>query len=293
MQISIIITTYNNANILDKCLYNISVQNFKKNFEVIVVDDGSQDHTSKILEKWQQQSKIFSLKTIYQENTKQGQARNKGVNLATGEIIIFIGSDILVQANFLEEHHHFHQKFPQEEALAVGQITWTPKLNQDRFRRWLISTGLMPKFKGYKNYQELDFWHFYTGNLSLKKSFFLKYQFNKDFVCYGWEDTMLGYELLSNNGRLFYLKKALVWHDHALNENIFFPNRMREIGKSAVIFTQKYPPVPVIPRGLKMFLFKFLSFNSIIFILSLLHKEWQWYALSKKFFLEGIFSLKK
>ncbi len=288
MKLSVVIPTYNDFEVLDKCLQHLNNQSFDEDFEVVVVDDGSTDKTQDVLNQWGKKKSKFKLKTIYQKNKKQGVARNRGVVESGGDTIIFIGSDILVQENWLNEHKKFHDRFGNDKAIGLGFMTWSPELANDRFRQWLESSGTMLSYKGLKNYEETDFWHFYTGNISMKKSFFEQYKFDEDFKAYGWEDIMLGYRMLKDGAKLYYIENAKAWHDHALTEKDLFPGRMREIGKSAVLFFEKFPDLNIIPKGIKLFLFKILSLDFVVCFLKVLKKEWGWYAKSKKYFLEGV-----
>lgn len=288
MRISVIIPSYNDAAVLQKCLERLSKQETTESFEVIVVDDGSTDNTQELLADWQSKKNIFELVSVFQENKKQGAARNAGIKRASGEIVIFIGADILVQKHWLEEHKKFHDFYKAEEAIGLGFMTWSPEFAYDRFRKWLEDSKIMLSYAGLINYQKTDFWHFYTGNISMKKSWFEKYWFDEDFTAYGWEDIMLGYQMLRDGGVLYFVENAKAWHHHELKESDLFPDRMREIGKSAVLFHQKFPEVPVIPTGKKLFIFQVISLTPVIFLLSLFKKEWAWYAKSKRYFLEGV-----
>ncbi len=87
---SIIIPTYNRAALLDRCLKSICLQTFK-NFEVIVIDDGSTDSTRAVCEKYQS---ILDLSYIYQENWGgPAKPRNVGIKNSKAEYIAFLDSD--------------------------------------------------------------------------------------------------------------------------------------------------------------------------------------------------------
>ncbi|MFA5947607.1 MAG: glycosyltransferase [Candidatus Gracilibacteria bacterium] len=288
MNISVIIPTYNNARSLSKCLECLNKQNFNERFEVIVVDDGSADNTLDVVSEFQNRDAIFDLKYFFQENKKQGAARNLGAKNASGDLLIFIGADILVTENWLAEHNKFHEKFPSENIIALGFMTFTPELIKDRFRKWLEDSGTILSFKGLKNYEQTDFWHFYTGNISMKKKYFLQYMFDEGFKAYGWEDIMLGYRMMSEGAFLYYLENAVAYHNHELAYQDFFPHRMIEIGKSACIFDKKFPNSNVIPSGIKYILLRILSLQIVVFVLGLFKKEWRWYVESKRYFLRGV-----
>lgn len=86
MLISIIIPTFNRIDFLKKAIASVQKQTYK-NYELIIVDDGSTDKTSEFLET------LCDIKIITQENTGVAAARNAGIKIASGEYIAFLDSD--------------------------------------------------------------------------------------------------------------------------------------------------------------------------------------------------------
>ena len=84
MLLSIIIPVYNRADLILKCLDSIPD---RTDTEIIVVDDGSTDNTWEVLQG------IDRIKAIHQENAGPGFARNRGLDEATGDYIMFVDSD--------------------------------------------------------------------------------------------------------------------------------------------------------------------------------------------------------
>lgn len=94
--VSIIIPTYNRAATISKAIDSALHQTYK-NFEIIVVDDGSKDDTSDILKKYD------TITRIYQQNGGQASARNAGLKQAKGSLISSLDSDDIWYPDFLEE----------------------------------------------------------------------------------------------------------------------------------------------------------------------------------------------
>ena len=86
--VSIIIPVYNAENTILRCLESIFLQTYE-NLEIIVVDDGSIDKTLQILKTISDKR----LKIISKDNGGVSTARNKGLDIASGEFIAFIDSD--------------------------------------------------------------------------------------------------------------------------------------------------------------------------------------------------------
>lgn len=98
IKFSFIIPTYNCADYIENCLNSIISQTYK-NHEIIVVDDCSTDNTMDILKRY---SNIKILSTP--KNSRQGAARNIGLDNCTGDYILFVDSDdLLYEDNVLEK----------------------------------------------------------------------------------------------------------------------------------------------------------------------------------------------
>lgn len=103
--VSVIIPSYNREKTIKKAIDSVLNQTWN-DLEVIVVDDGSTDNTSQVVS----QTKDNRLKYIYQKNAGACVARNRGISLASGEIIAFHDSDDLWRPEKLEIEMNALQK---------------------------------------------------------------------------------------------------------------------------------------------------------------------------------------
>jgi glycosyltransferase involved in cell wall biosynthesis len=94
---SIIIPTYNRAFILTETIKSIEIQTFK-NWEVLIVDDGSKDNTKEVITTISNREP--KVKYFYQINSERSAARNHGASLAKGQYLLFLDSD-----DFFKEDH--------------------------------------------------------------------------------------------------------------------------------------------------------------------------------------------
>lgn len=97
--VSIIVPIYNTEKFLKKCLFSIQNQTYK-DFEVIMVDDGSEDSSAKLAKEFEIEDKRFKL--ITQKNCGVSVARNNGLSIAIGDYILFIDSDDWIESQMLE-----------------------------------------------------------------------------------------------------------------------------------------------------------------------------------------------
>lgn len=83
--------TYNRWHTLHRVYYSLSSQTFK-DFEWLIVDDGSTDDTKNLVQNWQKKSK-FTIRYYYQPNLGKTAALNRGVKLALGKLFLILDSD--------------------------------------------------------------------------------------------------------------------------------------------------------------------------------------------------------
>lgn len=95
--ISIIVPVYNRADEIDEFLGSCSMQK-SKNFEVIIVDDGSTDNLKEIVEKYKPKLDIYY---FYEQNRGPGAARNMGMDKANGRWFVFIDSDCTISPDYI------------------------------------------------------------------------------------------------------------------------------------------------------------------------------------------------
>ncbi len=98
-QISIIVPVYKAEKFIHRCVDSILSQTFR-DFELILVDDGSPDNCGSICDKYA--AKESRVRVIHQENSGASAARNAGLDSATGDYIAFCDSDDLVSSKWLE-----------------------------------------------------------------------------------------------------------------------------------------------------------------------------------------------
>ncbi len=299
MKLSVIIPTHNRADTLKICLRKLMAQK-GVDFEVIVVDDGSADNTKDVVSDFQfsisnshtnHKSQITNLKYIRQDASHQGVARNRGVDSATGDVIVFIGDDIFAEPDFLEKHHDRHAEYPDENVAVLGYTTWDPSLNVNSYMKFLESSGwqfgyqflnpgMIGKAEPYK--------FFYTSNLSLKRSLLEKEKFNEDFNCYGWEDIELGYRLWKDHDmQIYYEPRAVAYHHHEIQPSDL-PTKMHAVGKSAVHFQRLQPEVRVIPQGLRRRALKLATNNATLPLIRLFGDQMYYKFQSWNEFLKGV-----
>lgn len=109
IKVSIIVPVYNSAEYIGRTLDSIINQDFN-GFEVIVIDDGSTDDSLEIINEKLSKSTV-SHEIIHQENAGVSSARNRGIDAASGEYLVFVDSDDYITGNHLSELYNGETDF--------------------------------------------------------------------------------------------------------------------------------------------------------------------------------------
>ncbi|MCU0541170.1 MAG: glycosyltransferase family 2 protein [Oscillatoriaceae cyanobacterium Prado104] len=234
MFFSVVIPTYNRKPILAKCLLALENQQFGnivRDYEVIVVDDGSTDGTLEWLAA--DAGRLTRVRSLCQSHQGPAAARNLGVEQAKGDTIIFIDSDLVVTECFLQAH---------AEALLQGY-----KQNDRVFTYGSVINTCNFDNPTSEHYKITDFSaaYFATGNVAIARHLLLEAGlFDTRFQLYGWEDLELGVRLKKLGLKLIKCPAAVGYHWHPPFNLDQIPGAIeREIqrGKMGILFYQKHP----------------------------------------------------
>ncbi len=91
--LSIIIPAYNAEKYVHRCLKSILACINIKDYEIILIDDGSTDNTLEVAERFINENKSEHIRVVHQKNSRQGAARNHGLKIAKGKYIMFVDVD--------------------------------------------------------------------------------------------------------------------------------------------------------------------------------------------------------
>ncbi|AMM40936.1 glycosyltransferase-like protein, family 2 [Candidatus Desulfofervidus auxilii] len=136
-KVSIIIPTYNRAQFLKEAIESVFNQTYQ-NYELIVVDDGSEDNTKQIIARYKD-------RLTYTDIPHQGvsKARNTGVNLAKGEFICFLDSDDLWLPKKLEFQMAFFDSHPDALICQTEEIWVRNGIRVNPKKHCLKPSGMM------------------------------------------------------------------------------------------------------------------------------------------------------
>jgi glycosyltransferase involved in cell wall biosynthesis len=194
---SIVIPTYNRANLIVKTIASLQHQNYD-HYEMIIVDDGSTDNTADVVQPFLG----YKIRYVKKENSERGASRNFGAKLAQGDYVNFFDSDDIALPNHLSEAARLIASHNRPEWFHLG-YAWVT----DEERVFKTVNG----FKGATlNGIMCSGNHLSCNGVFVRKDIILANPFNEDRDLSASED----YELwlrLSSRYPLFYSNEITSW----------------------------------------------------------------------------------
>ena len=226
VDLSVIIPSYRAPEQLCDAIRSLAQDDaFAGTTQIIVVDDGSPEYDATMFAglggRWL--LKLLHLET----NRGRASARNKGLQQADGDVVVFLDGDMTVLPGFLQAHAEFHQR--HTNAIAVGDIRFGPEIRVDAMTRYVHSRGVSRYGAG-----PVPFKCFVTGNSSAPRAALATAGgFDEFFVTYGGEDLELGYRLHLQGLGVHYLPQARSLH-HDVRSFAEMSDTMSVYGRDSV-----------------------------------------------------------
>jgi glycosyltransferase involved in cell wall biosynthesis len=257
IEVSIVVPTHDRRATLRAVIHALERQRDAPPCELIVVDDGSTDGTA----DWLARSS-FGLPTrvARQANRGPAAARNRGIDLATGHLVAFLGDDTIPDPGWLAAHARAHRE-PGGPRAVIGHTRWHERIRPTPFLRFINEQGFQFGWALIADGDDVPFNFFYGSNLSLPRELLASERFEERFPHAVWEDIELGYRLIRRHDlRLVYRPEASAAHDHRTTLGMCMA-RQERAGYSAVLFGRLHSelhgflqlgpdgPPPLPPRG--------------------------------------------
>ena len=134
MKITVFTPTYNRAYILGNLYHSLQRQTFK-DFEWLIVDDGSSDDTRELVDSWICGNNFFVIRYYKQENGGKCRAINRGLALAEGELFLVVDSDDYLTDSALEKIALWEGQLPRDQSYCgvAGNLGTGEKDTADGF----------------------------------------------------------------------------------------------------------------------------------------------------------------
>lgn len=200
--LSIIIPIYNSEKNLERCLSSLESQT-NKNFEVILIDDGSMDDSANICKQYCSDNSNF--KYFYQKNGGPGAARNTGLRNSTGEFISFVDSDDYISLKYVETI----LKNMKCDILFFSSIHQTIN-RKDKVHSYNNNTNAT--FLSILLEQD-EYWDFaYTWNKCFKKDIITSHNLCFDENIHHAEDELFTLEYINNTNQINTINDAIYFY---------------------------------------------------------------------------------
>lgn len=293
MKATVVIPTHNRKKILSHTLqyYAFQVHN-RESFELVVVDDGSDDDTSALFEQlmpvkhdcsrgllrnysgrietirrgWYEpksQKQLFlrsespNVRYVKIEKSGRSVARNIGILFSVYPLIIFADDDIFVEPEFVKKHIEAHTM--NDRCVVTGKVIHTKDLENPFSAHWKL--------------KDINTAFLSTGNASVMKRYlFQAGLFDENYTVYGWEDFDLGIHLKEIG--LKSIRRGIYGYHYEHQERFFDPKKVylkeKERGISAVYFYKNHPlkwvrRFTMVENRLFRSLFRFLGMKNWFF----------------------------
>ena len=235
MEISVVIPTYNNREVLEETLRMLRAQTFPAgDCEIIVVDDGSTDGTAEMVAALAAAGGP-ALRCVAQANRGRSAARNLGVQHARGRIVVFLDSDLWATPTLLAEHHRHYPDGVARRGVQGRTVTHA----ESRVTPFMRVKEMTPDLT-IRRRRDLSPFHVTTRNCSMLRRDVLEAGgFDETFSGYGWEDIELALRLHARGVRFEYEPRAL-GHHHHVEDLRGVREKLRQAGAGAVYFWRKY-----------------------------------------------------
>lgn len=221
MNLSIIIPNYNGEKLLRKNLPLIveAVKDYKRGkVEIIIPDDPSTDNSRQLIKEFIVKIKEENITGLTINNDKQNEAGfsknvNRGVSIATGDILILLNSDVYPHKDFLE---YLLKHFEDEQVFAVGCLDESIESGHKILRGRGVGSfkrGFLVHKAG-KIDQKSTLW-VSGGSGAFRKSIWDTLGgFDPLYDPFYWEDIDLSYRALKSGYKIAFESKSIVTHEH-------------------------------------------------------------------------------
>src|SRR4051812_11024393 len=164
-RISVVLATYKRAETLRETLRYLEAQTLPpEQFEIIVIDDGSPDHTRAVFDDAQARIKA-PMRYLRHPNRGPGYTQNQGLRDARAPIILLIADDIFLNPNALAAHLAYHEADATPGLAVLGRVVQSPWLTDSVFLRiWNPF-----RIEGLPDRQPLPYHMFWACNVSMKR----------------------------------------------------------------------------------------------------------------------------
>lgn len=230
--------TYNRCALLARTMDAILAMRGIERSEIIVVDDGSADDTSKLLAELA--AKHPNLKPLRQENGGIASARNNAIRHARKDYLLCMDDDVIPVPELLEAHERC---LKSGFDVSQGNIVWDESLLDNPLIQYIERMGMQFRLSQYKDGDTVNYRNMYTANVAFsardaREIGGLDNAFNERR--YGFDDIAFAWKLARMGRKIGFAERAMVRHLHPWTEESLL-RRENSIGYNLALTGRYYP----------------------------------------------------
>jgi cellulose synthase/poly-beta-1,6-N-acetylglucosamine synthase-like glycosyltransferase len=202
---SVIVPAYNEEDTLPRCLAALEAQSVPRDrYEILVVDDGSSDRTAQIAQQ-------HGVRLIRQPNAGPAAARNRGVQEARGNLVLFTDADCEPAPDWIEQMIAPFGEGPRDAPLAGAKGAYRTRQREAVAR--FVQLEYEDRYARMRRQPDIDFIDTYSAAYR-RDVFVANGGFDTRFTTSSVEDQEFSFRLARQGYRLQFIPQALVYHQH-------------------------------------------------------------------------------
>lgn len=233
IKLSLIIPVYNRPDEIDELLESLTKQDFQKEYEVVIIEDGSSESSEEVIQKYNTQ---INISYYYKENSGPGDSRNYGMKRAAGNYFIVLDSDVILPSHYLSTIDKFLDKnyvdcFGGADA-AHDSFTDLQKAINYTMTSFFTTGGIRGGKVKVQKFEPRSF------NMGISKEAF---EATKGFSkIHPGEDPDLSQRIVNNGFTTGFLPDAYVYHKRRISWEKFH-TQVKKFGMVRPILTKWHP----------------------------------------------------
>ena len=236
-RISVIVPTYQRCDSVARLLRALAQQTLAPEaYEVIISIDGSRDGTREMVEAF---AALYQLSAIWRANRGRAAARNAGIRLAQGEVLIFFDDDMEPSPDCLANHWRAHPVGSCR--VAIGAVPIRCEADDPPVANYIAAKFNQHLERLAQPDHQFRLRDFYSGHFSIRREVLFDIGlFDEAFQMYGNEDLELSLRLQTAGVKLVYLPEAVAYQHYSKDFAALADDTIAK-GHTAILLASKHP----------------------------------------------------
>lgn len=238
MKASVVIPTYNRRHRLRGAIEPLLQD--PATSEVVVVVDGCKDGSIELLEDWAKSEP--RIRPVFQENAGQGQARQTGIDAASGEVVVILDDDVIAGTDLVTRHLAHHTEDSHRIVLGYMPIRLPESRARGQVPTMLYSEDYEKECSNYEADVSNVFDSLWSGNMSMRREDAQKIGFTGETRLGYHEDREFGFRCRDAGFEPVFDRSIVATHSHTRSLEAF-AKECRTQGVARVVLARRYPGV--------------------------------------------------